>query len=231
MAAVTTMATLPAALPATEAGRLRRPSWRDRRLIVGLMLVLASVAVGARAVAAADHTWPVYAARATLPVGTELTGDTLIAVRVRLPANRSRYLAADRPPPTGSVVVRAVGAGELVPVSALAGAGSLDRRPVAIPLDGAPPAGLAVGGSVDVWASGRDRRSGSSVYFPPEQLVQAAPVTAVSSPSAGFSISRAGTVQVLLTQPDLARVLRVLAYGDKVAVVPVPGSAPPGGAP
>ena len=41
-------------LPAPAAARLRRPSWRDPRLLVGLLLVAVAVVVGTTAVAAAD---------------------------------------------------------------------------------------------------------------------------------------------------------------------------------
>ena len=37
-----------AELPKPTAARLRTPSWRDTRLVVGLVLVLLSMAVGAK---------------------------------------------------------------------------------------------------------------------------------------------------------------------------------------
>ena len=213
-------------LPAPQAARLQPPSWRDKRLIVGLLLVLAAVAIGARVVAAADQTTPVFAARATLPVGAELRPEALTVVRVRLDAAAGRYLSAERPLPAGRVLTRSVGPGELVPASALGRADQFDRRPLGIPVDGTVPAGLAPGGLADVWASAKDRKAGASVFGPPERLVTAAPVFQVSLPASGLSVGRSVTVQVLLTEPDLARVLEALANGAKTAVVPVPGSVP-----
>ena len=50
------------ALAAPIAGRLRRPSWKDTRLVVGLLLVLLATALGAAGLRAADHRVPVLAA-------------------------------------------------------------------------------------------------------------------------------------------------------------------------
>lgn len=218
-------------LPTPEATRLRRPSWRDKRLVVGLLLVLAAVGLGARVVSQADRTVPVFAARRTLPVGAALSTDALAVVRVRLDAGtRQRYLSAERPLPQGQVLARAVGAGELVPAGALVAAQGLDRRPLGIPVDGVLPEGLAPGGLVDIWASARDRKAGSAVYAEPERLVAAAPVYQVTAPTSGLAVSRATTVHVLLGDADLARVLAALANGARTVVVPVPGSVPGGGA-
>src|SRR4051812_3857138 len=95
------------------AARLRRPSWRDPRLLIGLALLLSSVAIGARVVALADHTVPVLAARDTLPTGTPLTDDVLKVVRVRLTGSDARYLDATQAIPRGQVLIRTVGAGEI----------------------------------------------------------------------------------------------------------------------
>jgi hypothetical protein len=55
-----------AELPKPTASRLTKPSWRDTRLVVGVVLVLLSMTVGAKAIAAADDTVPMYAATASL---------------------------------------------------------------------------------------------------------------------------------------------------------------------
>lgn len=219
--------TLPAStLPAPQAARLRRPSWRDTRLLVGVVLVLASIAIGARVVAAADDTVPVYAARTTLPAGTTLSGDVLSVVQVRLGASAPRYFDAGAGPPSGEVLLRPVAAGELVPRSAVGPASALRRRPVGIPLEGAVPAGLAPGGLVDVWASARQAQAGVASYGPPQQLASAAEVYQVITPEGALAGTSTTTVQVLLGEQELATVLDAIANGARTVVVPVPGTAP-----
>ena len=214
-------------LPAPEAARLRRPSWRDTRLLVGVLIVLASIAIGARVVAMADDATPVYAARLTLPAGTALSASGLAVIRVRLGSSAGRYLSGLRPPPSGLVLLRTVAAGELVPISAVGHPQAMQRRPVGIPVDGALPAGLAPGGLVDVWASARDRAAGGNVYDPPQRLAAGVEVYQVATSSGGLAAAtRSTTVHVLLDEQEVALILDALANGAKTAVVPVPGSAP-----
>ncbi len=221
-------------LPEPSAARLRPPSWRDARLIVGLVLVLASVALGARVVAAADDTVPVWAAGGTLPAGRTLADGDLRAVRVRLGAGAAPYLAVGDPLPPGAVLLRAVGAGELVPASAVGPPQAWTRRPVAIPLTGPVPDGLRVGARVDVWSSAREPGGPGSggpqaAYRPPVRLAEGAEVFSVTVPGSGLAAATGSSVQVLLPEQELRTALDALANGARIAVVPAPGSAPQGG--
>lgn len=133
------------------AQRLRAPSWRDPKLVVGLLLVLTSVVVGGRVVAAADRTVAVWAARSTLASGDAVGPGALTAVRVRLDDAVARYLPADEPVPGGLVALRTLGPGELVPVGAVGDAAALERTPLGLPYEGPLPTGLVKGARVDVW--------------------------------------------------------------------------------
>jgi len=83
-----------AELPEPAAKRLQRPSWRNTRLLVGLVLILLGTAVGAKVVASADDTVPMYAAATTVRPGDHLTGDNLRRVDVQLGDEAARYLSA-----------------------------------------------------------------------------------------------------------------------------------------
>lgn len=219
-------------VPAT---RLRRPSWRDSRLLVGVLIVLASVLVGARVVAAADDTVPVYAAAGTLASGHPIGPGDVRVVRVRLGAGIATYLSARATLAPGLVVTRALGDGELVPRSAVAAAADLTRRPVPIPIAAPLPEALRPGVTVDVWSSAKDTAAGSSGYRPPVRIAEHAEVYAVTAPGSGLAAAQASAVQVLLEEAELRAVLDGLANGAKLAVVPAPGTSPasdgPPGAP
>lgn len=212
------------ALPAPPAARLRRPSWRDTRLLVGLLLVLVSVALGARVVAAADETVPVWAAATALPEGTALDAAALRVVRVRLDDAAAAYLDAAVPPPAGAVLLRTVGAGELVPAAAVGSADALTRRPVTLPLDDGVPAGVTVGGRIDVWASAREPQGAGTRYAAPERLAEGAEVFSVSADDGSLGAVRQAAVQVLLGPDEVRTVLDAFANEARVAVVPVPGA-------
>ncbi|MFZ5872502.1 MAG: SAF domain-containing protein [Actinomycetota bacterium] len=212
-------------LPAPTAQRLRRPSWKDPRLAVGVVLVLASVALGSRVVAAADDTVPVYAAAGALVPGDPLQESRLTVVQARVDGALDRYLTADADLPDGAVLLRPVGPGELVPRSAVGDAERLDRRPVGVPLEGPVPAGLVKGSLVDVWVSEPDpERAGA--FTEPEQLAGSAEVAEVTEAGGAFAAGGTTTVQVLLPEDQLRRALRALAADAELALVLVPGSTP-----
>lgn len=132
--------------------RLPGRRWRDWRLLLGVVLVLGSAAAGAAALAAADDTVDAWAARDDLVDGVVLSGDDLVPVPVRLEAPVNPYLTG--PVPQGYVLVRPVGAGELVPASAVAAASEVagESRLVAVAVspEGVPGT-LRAGDEVDVW--------------------------------------------------------------------------------
>lgn len=212
-------------LPAPAAQRLRPPSWRDPRLLVGVALVLGSVVLGSRVVAAADDTVGIFAAATVLTPGEPVTAEDLTVVQVRLDEAARQYLRADGEMPADAVALRTVGAGELLPRSAIGDAGDLERRPVGVPVDGALPEGLVPGAQVDVWVSEPDPgRAGA--FSEPVRLAEAAPVAEVSTGGGALGASGATTVQVLLTDAELRPALHALAADARVALVLVPGSPP-----
>ena len=132
--------------------RLATPGWLDGRLVLGVLLVLLSVILGARVLANADRSQLVWATTADLAVGAQLEQSDVAAVRVRLFDSVDRYLDATRPPPVGYVVRRGIGAGELLPDDALGLPEEQAFRLVTVPLEaGHFPPDLADEQQVDVW--------------------------------------------------------------------------------
>lgn len=222
-------------LPAPVAPRLRRPGWRDPRLLAGVAMVAGSVALGSWAVRSVQATVPVYVARSALVPGDRVGPGALVVRDVQLGSvDLGGYLRADRPLPDEVTVLRVVGAGELVPRAALGDAAEGDVRPVAVPLEHAPSRALVVGAVVDLWyvpeaaegaaadASGATADGGASGL--PRPLAVGLTVAEVDTPDGAFSVGGASTVQVLVPSEALADVLGALAGPGSVDVVPVPGS-------
>lgn len=138
-----------------RAARLAAPSWLDTRLVLGVLLVLVSVVVGARVLSAADRSQLVWTTARDLAPGSELTVDDMVAMPVRLFGNAERYLSAEQPPPVGYVLNRALGADELLPRDALAAPGrDVDFRGVTVNVrPGNVPPDLRSGEQVDVYVT------------------------------------------------------------------------------
>ncbi|MEJ5866137.1 hypothetical protein WDV85_00110 [Pseudokineococcus sp. 5B2Z-1] len=211
------------------ARRVALPSWRDPRLVVGVLLVLAAVVAGARLVASADRTVPVFAAAEALTPGERVGADQLQVVRLRLDGGggAAAYLSAARPPEGELVALRGVGAGELVPAAALGDPGVLDVRPVGVPVEGALPADLVPGALVDVWVTAVDLGSPGAL-LEPRRVVVAAPVSEVDAGPGALGSAATTTVQVLVGTDELPDVLAALAADAEVQLVLSPGGGDDG---
>lgn len=191
---------------APAAARSVRPAWRDTRLWVGVALVAASITLGARVMASADDLTRVWAVRSDLPAGAAVDRDDLVAAAVRLDdAAAAHYLPVTDPLPEAAHLVRAVGAGELLPAAALgAAADGLVTVPLSVP-SGAVPPSLAPGAVVDVWVASGDRGEAA------EPVLDDVVVREV--PAADEMLGAGGERQVVVGVPADARdgVGRVLA--------------------
>lgn len=206
--------------PGPAPRRVRPPRWLDLRLLLGVLLVLGSVLLGARVVGAADATVPVWAASGDLAAGTQLDEDDLVAVDVRLDRAADAYLStATRP--EGRTLARAVRSGELVPGSVLEEPAELVQ--VALPVQaGFVPPGLRRGGLVDVYAVadpavGATAATGGSVT----PVVLRAPVQALSGRTDGVLSTPTTTVQVVVSvaADEAAGVLAAIGGRPLVVVV------------
>jgi hypothetical protein len=228
-------------LPTPVAPRLRRPGWRDPRLLAGVALVAASVVLGSWAVRTAQRTVPVYVARESIVAGQRVEPGVLAVVDVRLgAADVGRYLSADQPLPAGGTALRTVGAGELVPRAAVGAADDVDVRPVAIGLVRPPAKAVTTGALVDLWftpsessgpadgtvdgAAGGTGDGAAPAELVPHPVATGLTVAEVSRPDGGFTVAGAATVQVLVPTGSLAAVLAALSADGTVDVVPLPGS-------
>jgi hypothetical protein len=200
--------------------RVKPPRWLDLRLVLGVLLVLGSVLVGARVVSAADATVPVWAASADLAAGTQIGADDLVAVDVRLDDAAKAYLSTSSRP-DGRMLARAVRAGELLPRSALGAASELVQ--LALPVQaGYVPPGAERGQLIDVYAVA-DPAVGATVVADGSVtlVVEGATVQAITGRAEGVLATPTTTVQVVVSVPaaEAAEVLSTIGGRPLVVVV------------
>ncbi|HET7310781.1 MAG TPA: SAF domain-containing protein [Mycobacteriales bacterium] len=208
----------------TPAARITVPRWLDARAAVGLLLVLVSVAAGARIVAGAGHLTPVYVAAHDLVPGEQLTPGDLSVARVRLDSGGSHYVAASAAAPVGYVVNRVVGAHELLPAGALSpSAAAAGTRMVTVPVQaGHLPADLGRGDLVDVYVTPRTA-SGRGVPDPTLVLSKVA-VDSREGGSRSFSGQSALAVVLVVDAADVASMVHAVESGV-IDLVRVPAAA------
>lgn len=121
-------------LPAPPATRLKPPTWLDGRLVVGVVLVLASVVLGAKVVASSGHFDEVWAASHDLAPGTTLTKSDLISVKVRFHDHGGGYYSASGKSLVGRTTIAPLSAGQLIPVAAAPAEPPAQTRLVTVPV-------------------------------------------------------------------------------------------------
>jgi hypothetical protein len=201
---------------APAAQRLQRAGWRDPRLWVGAAIVAVSVVAGARLLAAADDTVPVWAAAGNLAAGAPLTAADLERHQVRFADgdDLDGYYSASAAPPTG-VLLRGVGAGELLPRTAIgpAGRSGTVQVPLSVDPEQVPPS-VGAGSVVDVYVLGG---SGTRDAGPPADAEPAlAGVGVVDAPDVEDSFVVSGKRQLVLAVPeaDAQRFFGLLGASD-----------------
>jgi hypothetical protein len=193
--------------PSPKPRRVAPPRWLDLRLILGVVLVLAAVVLGAVVVSRARHTDREVAVTRDLAAGTTLRADDLRVVDAQLP-DRAAYLAS-ADDAVGKVLTRPMSAGELLPAAALGAAPAATTVTVPFAADATPQ--LHRGQRIVVWLS--------TPSCPNVVLLADVVVQDVHSADVGtFAGTGTGQDAVLTVSPALAqRVVAALAI-EKAAI-------------
>ncbi|MDP9997553.1 hypothetical protein [Pseudarthrobacter sulfonivorans] len=204
----------------TAGARLKPPSWKDPRLLVGVLLVLASVVGVISLVGSADKTTEVYAARDSIAVGEKLTTDSVVKAKVRLGETEEHYVTVEAGLPEDMVAVQRIGRNQLLPKESLATVDALDRKPVALTIDEPLPPQAVAGTRVDVWVAPPDARNG---FSEPKLLLPGAEIAQVTAASTALGSSRNTVLMVLVEDSRMPAILGAQANQAKISVVWNPG--------
>ena len=206
----------------TQANRLRRPTWKDSRL-----LVLLSTALGGFVVSRAEDTVPVYAAKADLVPGQALGDGDVQRVDVRLGDTMGRYLSAEGDLPAGLHALRAIGGGELISRSSVGDRERVDTRVVSVLVDSVAANSLAQGSLVDVYVNrptGTTGPGGRPVLAGPERRLERATVAAVPEEGSVLGgISSQVPIQLIVPTSAVQGLVEDIDLAAKITLVPVPG--------
>jgi len=196
--------------------RGRRGVALDPRLIIGVLLVVGSIAGVVGIVAAADETTEVYAATEVLTPGDRVDASSLELTSVRLDEAIGLYLVPGDLPSEGLIVSRSVLKGELVPASAV-GSADGERLASVVLSGGALAASVVPGALVDVWAS---RETEGGRFDPPVVLAAQAIVVRLVESSSIVGAGETTAVELLVLRTKIARVLESIANRDALSIVP-----------
>ena len=201
----------------TEKSAQRRRFAPDPRLLIGLVLVAASVTGVVTIVSTADSSVQIYAALQPLSPGDRLEASDLVARSVRMDDDGALYLQAGAFPAGGLVVTRSVNAGELVPVSALGSGSGLRLTALVLDSTSTLPASVQPGSLVEVWAA-KEIENGQ--YGPPAVILSGVTVSRLVATESIVGSGSTTGVELLVPKASLARVLEAIANSYAISIVP-----------
>lgn len=214
---------------APAAKRLQRPSWRDSRLVVGVLLVLLAATLGAKAIASADDRVPLYVAADDLVAGDRVTASSFTRVDALLGEGINEYLSADAAPPEGQFLLRDIRRGELVPDASLGSAEQVSVQRVTVRADSVSTNGLTRGSRVDVYVTPKGALGADQAPATTSKVLRAAAVAAVLTSEGGFGSSSTTSVQIYVPADRVQTIIESVDAEAKITLVPATTATTGGG--
>ncbi len=202
----------------TDARPRPRAFWADARFLLGIVLIVGSIASVWAVVAAARHTVPVLAAARTIVAGEVIEASDLQTADVALGRRDEAYVAPGALEP-GAVALRTIGEGELVARSALGSAAMVDTTTIVMRAADEVPAAVVTGTVVEIWSAAPGERG---AFAEPRVLVSDAVVSSVSTADSVMG-SNGTSLELVVRRSDVAGALAAIADGSRLSVVPAAG--------
>lgn len=201
----------------TTQPRVRRAFWGDIRFLIGIALVILSIAGVWLIVSSARQTTPVLQADRTIAQGEALVSDDFRVVEVSLGTVVDGYLAPQDLEP-GMIASRTLAAGELLATTATADAQSSRTTSIVIESSVGIPESVVVGTPVELWYA--PLLAESDEFDAPRILV--ADVVVASIPEADEMLAqRTAMLEIVIDRSDVADVLAAITGGAALSVVPL----------
>ncbi|NYE20972.1 SAF domain-containing protein [Microbacterium immunditiarum] len=192
-----------------------KPFWSDARFLIGVLLVVASIAGVWFVVSASRQTVPVLTAARTIVPGQPVAADDVRTIDVALGRAADAYLAPEALA-EGVIATRTIESGELVPVSAVGDAERADTTSVVVRSTVDVPETVRTGSLVEVWAAPLIEHGR---YDTPRILVADASVVAVTRDD-GVIGGASAALELVVPRADVADVLAAMSDESALSIVP-----------
>ena len=209
-------------VPEPVVSKRRRAIALDVRLIIGVVLVVGSIAGVFAVVSAADRRVTVYAAASSLSTGDRIDETDLLVRQVSLDAADDLYLGPGDLPDDGLIAAAVIRSGELVPLSAVGSAAGEESTSLVLQLNVRVGSAVVPGAIVDVWSAAAATGEVAALggFGPPIVLATDAIVVRIVDEEGIIAGSDGDSVEVLVPRVRIARLLQAIANQDALAIVP-----------
>lgn len=191
----------------------------DARFLIGVALVLASIAAVWFVVTAGRTSTPLLQANRTIVVGEPVRASDFRVVEASMGTAHELYLS---PGTLGDarIAARTITSGELVPMTAVADAATARHTTIVVPLDATLAVAVTKGSTIDLWRAAPE--PDSRALASPTLLV--AGVTVNSRDDQKGVVGKASTMlELTIAREDVPAVLGALTDGSVLSAVPASG--------
>lgn len=201
-----------------EASRIRTPGWRDPRLIIGIILVVLSVAGVVTLIQSMDARQGYWAASVDIVPGAQASAEDFHIVQASMAESADRYWTAEDELPPHFLVSSTIRSGELLPVHDVAESDPDGRQQVGVRVSQDMPSAVTLGSRADAWVAlaSEDGRG----FEEPAKLISNAEVVGMDDSSSAFAAADTTTVYLMLSEDSLPTVLDAQANGAQISLVP-----------
>lgn len=210
--------------------RMHKPGFKDPKLIVGLILILISIAGVIGIIRINNQTYTYYTAKNDISIGQKITPDMLIEKQVNLGDSKDRYLSREQLESGKYIAVRQIPAGELISSASAHENIQERRRLVTVTLDRGIASALKAGERVDIWviSSGKEKQKvpegeGKNEDNESEQkpLVQNAEISTIAVDEGVLGANGHANVQLWIESEKLPDILHAMSSETKITLVPI----------
>ena len=205
---------------------MHKPGFKDPKLIVGLILILISIAGVIGIIRINNQTYTYYTAKNDISIGQKITPDMLIEKQVNLGDSKDRYLSREQLESGKYIAVRQIPAGELISSASAHENIQERRRLVTVTLDRGIASTLKAGERVDIWviSSGKEKQKvpeGEGNESEQKPLVQNAEISTIAVDEGVLGANGHANVQLWIESEKLPDILHAMSSETKITLVPI----------
>ncbi|MDO5720537.1 MAG: hypothetical protein Q4P05_07350 [Actinomycetaceae bacterium] len=201
----------------TTHSRRSRSVWRDSRFLLGVALIIASVAMTTWIVNRATEGEELYRLNADIALGQPISINQLVPVEAR--TGSDAYIRVGALPDT-PIATRSLSKGELLPSAAVSSTAQSGRRQVVIEVSSRIPSSVDIGDRVEIWSVRNETVIGDAAEEP-LVITREAIVLTVTETDVGLGVEHQRSVEVSVPEADLAHLLTATGADARLVIVPM----------
>ena len=217
-------ATKRSTLTEPHAKRLKRPTVKDWRFILGVLLVLISITGVQLYVQANNSKTEYYTAKSEIRLGEKITEDKLARVEANIDSAKDKYFTrAEAAQMNGKIATQRIPAGNFISKESVGTETSPGRRLATVSIDRTAASALKAGERVDVWTSGPrnpDTKSDNRTENGARAIVTNAEIVAVTVDEGVLGANGKATVQLWVKEEALAALVKESNSDSKISLIP-----------